>query len=213
MKINQVEQAVGISKKNIRFYEQEGLLSPSRSANGYRDYTEEDVTVLQQIKLLRKLDIPIEEIRRLQTGSLTLEDCLRRHLIVLERRSRNLEATNAFCHRLLAEDARLGTLNVPMLLQEMETMEEGGTKFVNIRKKDSQERKRGALIGGFVAILVMALPIVLMTAVVITEPEIPILLAAAFIVVPLIGIIGTVAALRERLKESEGGELDEASKY
>ncbi|MCI8462676.1 MAG: MerR family transcriptional regulator [Lachnospiraceae bacterium] len=213
MKINQVEQAVGISKKNIRFYEQEGLLSPSRSANGYRDYTEEDVTVLQQIKLLRKLDIPIEEIRRLQTGSLTLEDCLRRHLIVLERRSRNLEATNAFCHRLLAEDARLGTLNVPMLLQEMETMEEGGTKFVNIRKKDSQERKRGALIGGFVAILVMALPIVLMTAVVITEPEIPILLAAAFIVVPLIGIIGTVAALRERLKEIEGGELDEASKY
>ena len=207
------EQAVGISKKNIRFYEQEGLLSPSRSANGYRDYTEEDVTVLQQIKLLRKLDIPIEEIRRLQTGSLTLEDCLRRHLIVLERRSRNLEATNAFCHRLLAEDARLGTLNVPMLLQEMETMEEGGTKFVNIRKKDSQERKRGALIGGFVAILVMALPIVLMTAVVITEPEIPILLAAAFIVVPLIGIIGTVAALRERLKEIEGGELDEASKY
>ncbi len=213
MKINQVEQAVGISKKNIRFYEQEGLLSPSRSANGYRDYTEEDVTVLQQIKLLRKLDIPIEEIRRLQTGSLTLEDCLRRHLIVLERRSRNLEATNAFCHRLLAEDARLGTLNVPMLLQEMETMEEGGTNFVNIRKKDSQERKRGALIGGFVAILVMALPIVLMTAVVITEPEIPILLAAAFIVVPLIGIIGTVAALRERLKEIEGGELDEASKY
>lgn len=213
MKINQVEQAVGISKKNIRFYEQEGLLSPSRSANGYRDYTEEDVTVLQQIKLLRKLDIPIEEIRRLQTGSLTLEDCLRRHLIVLERRSRNLEATNAFCHRLLAEDARLGTLNVPMLLQEMETMEEGGTKFVNNRKKDSQERKRGALIGGFVAILVMALPIVLMTAVVITEPEIPILLAAAFIVVPLIGIIGTVAALRERLKEIEGGELDEASKY
>ena len=134
MKINQVEQAVGISKKNIRFYEQEGLLSPSRSANVYRDYTEEDVTVLQQIKLLRKLDIPIEEIRRLQTGSLTLEDCLRRHLIVLERRSRNLEATNAFCHRLLAEDARLGTLNVPMLLQEMETMEEGGTNFVNIRK-------------------------------------------------------------------------------
>ena len=90
MKINQVEQAVGISKKNIRFYEQEELLSPSRSANGYRDYTEEDVTVLQQIKLLRKLDIPIEEIRRLQTGSLTLEDCLRRHLIVLERRSRKI---------------------------------------------------------------------------------------------------------------------------
>lgn len=213
MKINQVEQTIGISKKNIRFYEQEGLLSPARSANGYRDYTDEDVAVLQQIKLLRKLDIPIEEIRRLQAGSLTLEDCLRRHLIVLERRSRNLEATNAFCRRLLAEDAQLGALNVPMLLQEMETMEEGGTKFVNIRKKDSKERKRGALIGGFAAILVMALPIVLVTIALLTEPGTPFLLALAFIAVPLIGIIGTVIALRERLKEIEGGELDEASKY
>ena len=73
MKINEVEQSIGITKKNIRFYEQEGLLNPSRGANGYREYSEEDVTTLQQIKLLRRLDIPIEEIKKLQTGTLTLE--------------------------------------------------------------------------------------------------------------------------------------------
>ena len=40
MKINQVEQMVGIAKKNIRYYESEGLLSPQRNAvNGYRDYS------------------------------------------------------------------------------------------------------------------------------------------------------------------------------
>ena len=37
MKINEVEALVGITKKNIRFYEAQGLLSPRRnSQNGYR---------------------------------------------------------------------------------------------------------------------------------------------------------------------------------
>ena len=37
MKINDVEQILGITKANIRFYEKEGLLNPSRNENGYRD--------------------------------------------------------------------------------------------------------------------------------------------------------------------------------
>ena len=36
MKINEVEKIIGITKKNIRFYEKEGLLSPCRNKeNGY----------------------------------------------------------------------------------------------------------------------------------------------------------------------------------
>ena len=38
LKINEVEALVGITRKNIRFYEAEGLLAPRRnSENGYRD--------------------------------------------------------------------------------------------------------------------------------------------------------------------------------
>ena len=62
MKINEVESLVGITKRNIRFYEKEGLLTPNRnSENGYRDYTEDDITALRQVKLLRKLGVPLEE--------------------------------------------------------------------------------------------------------------------------------------------------------
>ena len=79
MKINEVEQLVGITKRNIRFYEKEGLLSPVRNAdNGYRDYGEEDVQTLRKIKLLRKLDVPLEEIRKMQRGTLTLTGARRR---------------------------------------------------------------------------------------------------------------------------------------
>ena len=39
MKINEVESLIGITKKNIRFYEDQGLITPARDKNnGYRYY-------------------------------------------------------------------------------------------------------------------------------------------------------------------------------
>ncbi len=37
----------GMTRANIRFYEQEGLLAPARASNGYRDYSEEDSSMGQ----------------------------------------------------------------------------------------------------------------------------------------------------------------------
>lgn len=216
MRINEVEQTIGITKKNIRFYEQEGLLCPSRNlSNGYRDYSEEDLETLRQIKLLRKLDIPLEEIRRLQSGGLTLEDCLRRHLIVLDRKQKNLEANAKFCHRLLSENAELSTLRMQDLLMEMEHLEKGGTKFMDIQRKDKQQRRKGAFIGALSAILFMTLFLGIILWAVVTEPKSapPLPLLVLLFAIPVLGIIGTLAALKERIKEIEGGELDEASKY
>ena len=68
MKIKQVEELVGITRKNIRFYEDQGLLNVERAENGYREYHQEDVKRLQKIKLLRKVDISIEEMKQLFEG-------------------------------------------------------------------------------------------------------------------------------------------------
>lgn len=213
MKINEVEQTIGITKKNIRFYEQQGLLSPSRNlSNGYRDYSQEDILVLRQVKLLRKLGIPIEEIKKLQNHYLTLEDCLKRHLITLERESKNLEAVQGFCRRLIAEDATLETLDLTQVLADMENMEEGGTRFMDIRKKDKKLRKKNAFIAAATAIAIMLIPIGFMLWAITQEP-VPLFVVILFILLPLVGISGTLLALKERLKEIEGGELDEASKY
>ena len=51
MKIKQAEELAGITSKNIRFYEEQGLIHPERYDNGYRNYTSEDVEVLKKIKL------------------------------------------------------------------------------------------------------------------------------------------------------------------
>ena len=81
MKINEVEAAVGVTKKNIRFYEEEGLIHPGREpGNGYRSYSAADVERLRRIKLLRKLDVPLAEIRQMLEGECTLADGMTRQL-------------------------------------------------------------------------------------------------------------------------------------
>ena len=83
MKINEVERLVGVTKRNIRFYEKEGLLAPDRNAeNGYRDYGEADVETLKKIKLLRKLDLPpVPILLGLVLGRMT-ETNFRRALLI-----------------------------------------------------------------------------------------------------------------------------------
>lgn len=58
MNIKELETLTGVTKRNIRFYEKKGLLTPYRNPqNYYREYTDEDVKRLRAIKLFRLLDM------------------------------------------------------------------------------------------------------------------------------------------------------------
>lgn len=46
-------------------------MHPVRARNGYRDYSQEDLDTLLRVRLLRRLDVPIEEIRPCRPGSWT----------------------------------------------------------------------------------------------------------------------------------------------
>ena len=72
MTIKELEALVGLPRASIRFYEQEGFLSPRRLKNNYRDYSPEDARTLSKIKLLRQLHLDLDSIRRLEAGELTL---------------------------------------------------------------------------------------------------------------------------------------------
>ena len=76
MTIQEVERQSGMTRANIRFYEEKGLLTPQRQPNGYRDYSAVDVETLRRVRLLRSLDISIDTIRALQSGERTLEAVL-----------------------------------------------------------------------------------------------------------------------------------------
>ena len=64
MNIKQTADASGVSARNIRYYEQAGLLAPARNPeNDYRIYTDADVRTLKLIRVLRTLDMPVDDIR------------------------------------------------------------------------------------------------------------------------------------------------------
>ena len=86
MKIKDVEKQVGISKANIRFYEEEGLIHPARNQeNNYREYSEADVEQLREIKKLRLIGIPVQEIKEIYENRLTLQEALSHRLDEIEK--------------------------------------------------------------------------------------------------------------------------------
>lgn len=63
MLINEVVNLTGLTKKAISYYEKQGLINSNRNKNGYRYYLKEDVALLNEISLYRKLDISIKDIK------------------------------------------------------------------------------------------------------------------------------------------------------
>ena len=216
MKINQVEQLVGVTKGNIRFYEKEGLLTPGRnSENGYRDYSDADVAWLKKIKLLRMLDVPIEEILRLKSGALTLEDAMGRHIIQLERKQSNLAAAQGVCAQIRDSRSQLDALDADGVLASMERQEQEGTKFMNVGKKDKLTRYVSP-VGAAVVMLVMLGALIGLivwgfTLDAADAPPIGVIIVIADI--PTVMIIGILAALYQRIKQIRGGEEDAAAQY
>ena len=213
MKIKQVEELVGITRKNIRFYEEQGLLNVERAENGYREYHQADVIRLQEIKLFRKMDISIEEMKLLFEKKKSLQICLEQHLKELEHRKEGLLKMQEMCERLILEHRSLESLNAEECLEEIEQMEKEGVKFMNVNKTDVHKKKRmGAIIGAAVMTVLMLIVIVIMFWANAQDP-IPLGMLLFIMGIPVIIIVGTLIALAGRMKEIEGGEEDEASKY
>lgn len=214
MKINQVEELAGITKKNIRFYEEQGLLNPERNPeNGYREYTLKDVDNLLKVKLLRKLDVPIEEIRKINEGSLSFSECMDRQSRRLKKEKENLSVTMELCERLKSEVTNYDLIKASDYLEELRELEKGGAVFVNLEKKDIKTRTMtGAILAGSIFTLLFAAIITGILIAAAHEPVPPIVLVI-FIGFPAITIILTVAVTVQRIKEIRKGEAYDARNY
>ncbi|MCI9165697.1 MAG: MerR family transcriptional regulator [Oscillospiraceae bacterium] len=216
MKINEVEALVGITKKNIRFYEEKGLLCPVRnSENGYRDYGQAEVEELRRIKLLRKLGLPIEEIRRMQEGKQTVGDGMRRHLVTLERDRQNIDEAVRLCRLLQEREIPLGELDAEDVLAEMERLEQSGASFQNRQRQDVRIRYVAPVAIAAVAVVLLGALMGLLAWGVLYDPAAapPPALTAVLMAGPGLLIVGVLLALFQRVKEIGKGEIDDAKQY
>ncbi|MFI3325880.1 MAG: MerR family transcriptional regulator [Clostridia bacterium] len=214
MKINEVEMSVGITKKNIRFYETEGLLSPQRnSENGYRDYSEVEIRILKQIKLLRKLGFPLEEIRKMQSGILTVTDGMYRHRVLLVRESKNINQSIEFCDRLSSFGTKLEDLDADTILKEMESLENMGTTFQNNYETDRKKSKLSSIIISAIVILIMLIGTTLAVFEMFASSEVSPISVVVITLISAVIILSVVFVLFARLKEITRGEIEKSKKY
>ncbi|MGW1289007.1 MerR family transcriptional regulator [Streptomyces sp. NPDC002586] len=79
MRISELARQAGVTTKAVRYYESLGLITPERLANGYRNYDEDDVRLVREIRTLHRLGIPVERTRPflecLAAGRVYADDC------------------------------------------------------------------------------------------------------------------------------------------
>ena len=213
MRIKEVEDLVGITRKNIRFYEKEGLLSPGRELeNSYRDYTESDIARLRIIKLLRKLDMPISSISDVLEGRISLREAAHLHALLLEEQRAGIVNAQRVCQRISQEDCKLEDLDAERYLSEIAYAEEGSTVLVNIRSSDTVKKYReSALASGVIVAILLALA----TLVLILSHRgvLPIGLVYVFAALILLLMAGVIVALISRIREIREGEENDLSQY
>lgn len=123
MTIKEMESICGMNRTNIRFYESEGLIRPARRENGYREYSEEDARTLQKVKLLRAMEIPLEEVKALCSGNGELREVLTRLSQTLDRRQLHQERTREAARQMLRAETCFENLNPEEYLSLLETGE------------------------------------------------------------------------------------------
>lgn len=63
MRIGEFARRAGTTTRALRFYETQGLLTARRGANGYREYGEDDLRLVNEIQALRTVGLTLEDTR------------------------------------------------------------------------------------------------------------------------------------------------------
>jgi Cu(I)-responsive transcriptional regulator len=108
MNVGDAARSSGLPAKTIRYYEEIGLISPLRCANGYRDYSTDDIHRLTFLRRARGLGFSIDDCRQLmalyQDGDRASQDVraiASAHVEAIEEKVRELHVMRATLQKLI----------------------------------------------------------------------------------------------------------------
>ena len=207
MFINEVENIVGLSKKSIRYYEENGLLNPKRKENSkYRIYSEDDIRKLKIIKFLRELDVSIRELKLLNDQEITLKECLEDKIVNIEKEEENYHSIKDMCKEIILNEDDFENIDINKYFQKIKVLNKEGFTM-NKKSADKGRQIMGAILATLPFYLVF---ILILIGFIYSFKNIGVLLLSIII---LLFIIAITVNLINRIKEILGGEEDEASKY
>lgn len=130
IKITDLTRQLGLSSRTLRYYEQEGLIESTRMPyEAYRYYDESAVQRLQQIMILRKMQIPVREIIRIYENPeiSTLVEVFTDKIAEIDSQVTALSELKEIINTFLREMTEKGIKKIsalPLLYEEMEKQAE-----------------------------------------------------------------------------------------
>lgn len=143
MKIKQASQILGMTPRNIRFYEEAGLIVMGRSENGYREYNEHDIDRLRQIKVLRDLGIGIEDIKCYFRKEITLKELMRQREGELKAQKKDAETLIELCSEIQKQDLPLSNFTTKAYESALENRHELHAREYGKILSGEYQQKRG----------------------------------------------------------------------
>lgn len=141
MTIKEVEQYLEVPRATVRFYEKEGLITPERGGNGYRDYSDADVEKLRKIIVFRKLGMSLPDIEDVLDGAKPLSQAVEENIVNLEKQIEELKGALFVCHKLQEEKEEMETFEVEKYWNVIAEEEKKGNRFLDIAKDMVQFEK------------------------------------------------------------------------
>lgn len=214
MFINEVQHITKLSKKSIRYYEENGLLTPKRSKeNSYRVYDEEDIQKLKVIKFLRELNVPIRDLKLLNEKKITLQDCMKDRIKKIESEEEEYKKIKEMCLEISKSNDTFEQIDITKYWEQINVLNKGG---FTMREVGTNKKKKitGSILSSLTFSLLFLFLVGVITYFQLTETEkMPWILYAFFMLIFLFPLVGIFYNLIVRIKEINGGEEDEASKY
>ena len=150
MFINEVEHIVGLSKKSIRYYEENGLLTPKRNhENDYRIYDDEDI---KKLKIIKFLDVPIRDLQALNQGTLTLQDCMNDRIQKIQEQEEKYSSVKTMCIEISNSNDHFEDIDITKYFHKINTLNKEGFTMRNV--KTSHAKK---IVGAIVSSLIFSL--------------------------------------------------------
>ena len=213
MVIHEVEHLLNLSKKSIRYYEEEGLIHPKRERdNSYRIYEEEDIQKLKTIKFLRELNVSIKDLKRLESGEITLKECMEEQIRKVEAQQENYEQVKKLCQGIIDENVEYEKGDISLYLEKMNALSKKGFTMKD-RGIDRRKKISGAVISSVVFVAFFLFFIILISIVKFSEEGMPWSIYLFFLALFLFPMVSILFHLVERIREIKSGEEEEASIY
>ncbi len=109
---NDAAKLLGIKKSHLRYLRESGVVTPTPDANGYLQYSEEDILRLKRLLICREAGVPMALLKQVLRGRMTFRDALLETELMLMDRASELQWTMECCAALLDSGCTFETIPV-----------------------------------------------------------------------------------------------------